>query len=100
VAITAAIHRFLGATPSSLALVQADDLAQETVAINVPGTDRERPNWRRRIGIPAGELWDTPLGEACRSDFAARRDPDAATRDPLAGAPGDAASTDGGVTAK
>ncbi len=96
VAITAAIHRFLGATPSALALVQADDLAQESVAINLPGTDRERPNWRRRIGIPAGELWGTPLGKACRSDFAARRDPGAAAPDPLAGTPGATAPAAGG----
>jgi glycogen operon protein len=30
-------------------LAQADDLAGETEAVNLPGTDRERPNWRRRL---------------------------------------------------
>jgi hypothetical protein len=26
-----------------------DDLAGEALAVNLPGTDRERPNWRRRM---------------------------------------------------
>jgi len=30
-------------------LVQADDLSEETEPLNVPGTDTERPNWRRRL---------------------------------------------------
>jgi 4-alpha-glucanotransferase len=29
-------------------LAQIDDLEGETEPLNVPGTDRERPNWRRR----------------------------------------------------
>ncbi len=52
-AVTRDIHRFVGAAPAMLVLLQADDLAAETVAQNLPGTDRERPNWRRKIGIPA-----------------------------------------------
>ena len=34
--------------PSALMLVQVDDLEGEREPLNVPGTDRERPNWRRR----------------------------------------------------
>ncbi len=44
-----AAHGFVAAAPSSVMLVQADDLAQELEPLNVPGTDRERPNWRRRL---------------------------------------------------
>ena len=29
---------------------QFDDLVGETVATNLPGTDRERPNWRLKSG--------------------------------------------------
>jgi glycogen debranching enzyme GlgX/4-alpha-glucanotransferase len=47
-----AVHRFLASTPSALVLAQADDLAGETMALNLPGTDRERPNWRRKL-LPA-----------------------------------------------
>ncbi len=45
----AAIHAFLAKTPSALAMVQIDDLLGETNAVNLPGTDRERPNWRRKL---------------------------------------------------
>ncbi len=53
-----AVHAFVGQARCALTLLQADDLAGETVAINVPGTDRERPNWRRRLAVKAAELWD------------------------------------------
>jgi 4-alpha-glucanotransferase len=61
-AVAVAIHAFVSATPSLLALVQADDVAGETVAINLPGTDKERPNWRRRL--------DPDVSDLCRSAFA------------------------------
>ena len=70
-AIIAAAHRHVAATPSALVLVQADDLAGEVDAINLPGTDRERPNWRRKVGLSTGALWQSPVGRAARHDFAA-----------------------------
>jgi 4-alpha-glucanotransferase len=60
--LAGAIHAFVSATPCLLDLVQADDLAAETVAVNLPGTDAERPNWRRRIGIYSRDLWTTAIG--------------------------------------
>ena len=63
-ALAGAIHAFIGTTPCLLDLVQADDLAGETVAVNLPGTDAERPNWRRRISIESGALWSTAIGTA------------------------------------
>ncbi len=67
-ALAAAIHRFVGISESALALVQADDLAGETSALNLPGTDRERVNWRRRIGVAVEDLWNTPLGQRVAAD--------------------------------
>jgi glycogen operon protein len=67
------VHRFVGATPAMLVLLQADDLAGETIAQNLPGTDRERPNWRRKIRVAASELWNTECGVAAAGDFAASR---------------------------
>lgn len=49
--LLAAIHALLARTPCRIVLVQADDLAGEMVGVNLPGTDKERPNWRRRLGI-------------------------------------------------
>ena len=46
----AAVHELIGGAGSILAHVQFDDLVGETVATNLPGTDRERPNWRLKVG--------------------------------------------------
>ncbi len=51
-----AVHAFLARTPCALRLLQADDLAGERVALNLPGTDRERDNWRRRIRVKSADL--------------------------------------------
>ncbi|MFT4078188.1 glycogen debranching protein GlgX [Rhodomicrobium sp.] len=48
-ALTDAAHRLLGTASSLIAIEQIDDLAGETTAVNLPGTDRERPNWRRKL---------------------------------------------------
>jgi glycogen operon protein len=45
-------------------LVQADDLAGETEPLNVPGTDRERPNWRRRLAQPVEKLLEAPVAKS------------------------------------
>jgi glycogen debranching enzyme GlgX/4-alpha-glucanotransferase len=72
-AITSAIHRYLCAAPSAVVLIQADDLADETVSLNLPGTDRSRPNWRRKLGVNAEALWRTPAGAQVLADFAVAR---------------------------
>ena len=70
--IAAAIHAFVAATPSLLALVQADDLAGELVAVNLPGTDNERPNWRRRLDPDVSALCESPLARAILTAMGAR----------------------------
>ncbi len=55
-----AAHRFIGETACDLAYVQAEDIAGEREAVNLPGTDRERPNWRRRVAVPVENLFSTP----------------------------------------
>ena len=71
-----AMHRFIGATPCAVALLQADDLAAETIALNQPGTDRERPNWRRKVGVDAASLWKTPIGVQATRDLGPGRGTD------------------------
>jgi glycogen operon protein len=61
VAASAATHGFVAGTPSQIMLVQADDLAGETDPLNVPGTDREWPNWRRRVHGEVEGLLDGTL---------------------------------------
>jgi glycogen operon protein len=69
----AAVHGFVARTPSMLALAQLDDLAGETVAVNLPGTDRERPNWRRRLSHPIGEAMDSRRARAALAAMARER---------------------------
>ncbi len=73
--VTAAVHRYIAATPAEFVLFQANDLAGETVAQNLPGTDRERPNWRRRTSVVAARLWDTRAGRLTVAGCAARSAP-------------------------
>ena len=49
-ATAAAVHALIGGSASIFAHAQFDDLVGETVATNLPGTDRERPNWRLKSG--------------------------------------------------
>jgi glycogen operon protein len=63
-ALAAAIHAYIARTPCLLALVQSEDLAGERIGVNLPGTDWERPNWRRRLPVAAGGLLGTPRARA------------------------------------
>ncbi len=39
-------------------MAQADDLVGETVAVNLPGTNQERPNWQRKLAPDVTEIFD------------------------------------------
>ena len=69
----AAMHAYLATSPSALVLAQIDDLAGEETSINLPGTDQERPNWRRKIGRTASELMAAPEAVAILGAIAAQR---------------------------
>jgi glycogen operon protein len=70
---TQALHRFIASSPAALVLIQADDLAAEVSALNLPGTDRERPNWRRRASVEVDDLWTTAIGARTAADLAPAR---------------------------
>ena len=72
-ALEAAIHAYVASTPSLLAAAQVEDLAGERTAVNLPGTDRERPNWRRRIQLPVEEVFEAPAARAILSALRAAR---------------------------
>jgi glycogen operon protein len=59
---SAAVHGFLGQSSSVFALAQYDDLAGETIPVNVPGTVAEHPNWRRRNARTVAAVFDAPEG--------------------------------------
>jgi 4-alpha-glucanotransferase len=49
-------HAFLARTESALALVQLDDITDESTPVNVPTTSTEYPNWRRRLSLTLDQL--------------------------------------------
>ncbi|HEY8125412.1 MAG TPA: glycogen debranching protein GlgX [Methylocystis sp.] len=63
-ALAWALHAFIARTPALLAMAQLDDIAAETYAINLPGTDRERSNWRRRLPKSIDALVDSRRARA------------------------------------
>jgi 4-alpha-glucanotransferase len=52
--------RFVGETPSELALVPIEDMLGLADQPNLPGTTTEHPNWRRRYPGDAASIWDRP----------------------------------------
>jgi 4-alpha-glucanotransferase len=59
-----AMHLYLARSATTLVAVQIEDLLGETLPVNVPGTDREYPNWQRRVSVDVEDL-------AGRADVAA-----------------------------
>jgi glycogen operon protein len=53
-------HAFVAGSPSAVMMIQADDLSGETEPLNVPGTDLEFPNWRRRLAVEVEDLAEVP----------------------------------------
>ena len=72
-AFFAALHAYIARTRSMLAFAQIDDLAGETVGVNLPGTDTERPNWRRRLARPVETVLDDGRAEAALAAMRAER---------------------------
>ena len=86
--LAAAAHAFVSRAPSLLATAQVDDLAGETMATNLPGTDRERPNWRHRLSLGVEGLLASGRARAIIDALAAERrstNPVDAVRSPPAG---------------
>ena len=72
-ATAAAVHAFIGGAGSLFASAQIDDLADEAVATNLPGTDRERPNWRIRTGGDVAAVFASPRARAILAALAKGR---------------------------
>ena len=58
-AVSISMHGFLGASSAKVALAQVDDLAQEELPINIPGTVTEYPNWRRRSSQTVRQIFSS-----------------------------------------
>ena len=56
-AVLDAANAFVAETPCLLAVAQAEDLLGEAVAVNLPGTSHERPNWQRKLSVDVTEIF-------------------------------------------
>jgi 4-alpha-glucanotransferase len=59
-----ALHLYLARSAATLAALQIEDLLGETLPVNVPGTDKEYPNWQRKLSVDIEEM-------SVRADLAA-----------------------------
>ena len=50
------MHLYLARSATALAALQLEDLLGETLPVNVPGTDREYPNWQRKVSADIEDL--------------------------------------------
>ena len=62
-AVAAGVHAFVAKAPSLLVMAQADDLLGEEDGVNLPGTDRERPNWRRRLSAETTDIFQRAVAQ-------------------------------------
>jgi len=60
-----ALHVYLARSATALVALQIEDLLGETLPVNVPGTDREYPNWQRKVSADIEDM-------AARTDLAAQ----------------------------
>jgi glycogen debranching enzyme GlgX/4-alpha-glucanotransferase len=72
-ATAAAVHALVGSAGSLLASAQFDDLVGEAVATNLPGTDRERPNWRLKLNPEVTSAFASPRARAILAALAKGR---------------------------
>ncbi len=69
----AAVHGLIGGSASLLASAQFDDIVGETAATNLPGTDRERPNWRIKLSPDVASAFGSRRARAIIAALASGR---------------------------
>jgi len=54
--LATALHVYLARSPTRLVALQIEDLLGMIDPVNVPGTDRQYPNWQRKLTVDVEEL--------------------------------------------
>lgn len=55
-ALSRAVHAYLGLSTANIALIQIEDLIGMIDPVNVPGTDKEHPNWQRKVTMETEQI--------------------------------------------
>ena len=62
-------YRYLARTPARIVMLQIEDMLGERTPVNIPGTDHEYPNWRRKLRDDLETIaTDGAARSICRSD--------------------------------
>lgn len=72
-ALIAAVHRYLARSPAWLLAAQLEDLVGAVEMVNLPGTDKQHANWRRKLPIGVEELLRHPTLTHTVESLAAER---------------------------
>ncbi|HWI58970.1 MAG TPA: 4-alpha-glucanotransferase [Bacillota bacterium] len=72
-AVLQACLAWLSASPAELVLLNLEDLWQEELPQNVPGTSTERPNWRRKARLSIEQIQQAPELRDLLKDCTLRR---------------------------
>ncbi len=63
------IHRYLARSQSRLIGVQLENLIDQEVSFNLPGTSTEYPNWRIRLAMPLEQIFSDPRIQALLNEI-------------------------------
>ena len=75
-AFTNSVYRYLARTPAQLVGVQLEDVTQQIIQVNVPGTREDQfPNWRRKLNTPLELLAADPRLLGLAESICAERPP-------------------------
>lgn len=56
-ALSNAVYKYLGNTPSPIHLIPIEDALEIIEQVNIPGTIDEHPNWRQKLPININDIW-------------------------------------------
>ncbi len=67
------LHRYLAASNSAMLGLQPEDWLDMSTPVNVPGTNMEYPNWRRKLTRNLDEIFSNPEVNRLLKDVSQRR---------------------------
>ncbi|MGQ0286097.1 4-alpha-glucanotransferase [Pasteurellaceae bacterium 22721_9_1] len=63
------IHRYLAQSQSLLIGVQLENLIDQEMSFNLPGTSTEYPNWQRKLALPLEQIFINPRIQALLTEI-------------------------------
>ncbi len=67
-ALALAVHSYLARSAAGLTALQIEDLIGTAEPVNVPGTSRQYPNWRRKLHLTVEEVFESESVQQALND--------------------------------